>query len=69
MAKPSKRETATKAAYIGSLGASLDEIGFKSRGTRIKVRPGVDSVGGLSASCPGDWTIFASETQNFWTII
>lgn len=36
--KPTKCMIARNAAFIGPLGASLDEIGFRPRGTRIEVR-------------------------------
>ena len=41
MAKPSKRKIARKASYSGSLGAVLDEVGFKPLGRRIMVKAGV----------------------------
>lgn len=58
MVKPSKRKLARKAAYIGSLGASLDEIRFKPLETPIKVRAGD------SARRPGRAEIDRSRRQD-----
>jgi hypothetical protein len=45
MAKRSKIWLTKSVTYAGSLGASLDEIGFKPLGRRIKVKADVGSSG------------------------
>lgn len=50
MARRSKPKLAKSATYARSLGAALDEIGFKPLGRRIKVKSGVgNSSRGLKA--------------------
>lgn len=50
MAKQSKTRLTKSATYVGSLGAALDEIGFRPLGRRIKVKAGVGCGGrGLKA--------------------
>lgn len=50
MAKRSKTRLTKSATYAGSLGAALDEVGFKPLGRRIKVKAGVSfRVRGLKA--------------------
>lgn len=51
MAKPSKGKIARKASYNGSLGAALDEVGFKALGRRIKIRT-ASALSSVSESPP-----------------
>lgn len=57
MARPSRHRAKPRSAKETSLGVSLDEIGFKPLGRRIKVKAGVNQTPlrrPLSANASGE---------------